>query len=127
MNLPGAARARRALLASLVVAFGVALGAFGAVSTWAAETETPDPNALRVEVGDVIEVTGTRVKCRATMRKGARTLDCRRIGRLAGTYGTLLTSRRVLVVRFKSERVAQIVFEARHLGPAVACGPGRSC
>lgn len=128
VSLPRAARAPRMLLASLVVAtLAVALAGFGAVSTRAAGTETPDPNALPLEVGDVIDVTGARVQCKVTMRGGARTLDCRRAGSLTGTYGALLTSRRVLVVRFKSEKVAQIVFSARHQGQAVACGPTRSC
>jgi hypothetical protein len=127
-SLARTARARRVLLAVLVVAtLGVALAAFGAVSTRAAGTETPDPNALPLEVGDVIEVTGTRVGCKVTMRSGARTLDCRRAGNLTGTYGALLTSRRVLVVKFTSEKVARVVFSARHLGKAVACGPARSC
>ena len=122
------ARGRTALLASLVVGtLGVAAGAFGAVSTWAAATETHDPNALPLAVGDVIEVTGTRVGCKVTVRAGARTLDCRRSGTLAGTYGALLTSGRVVVVRYRSRRTAEVVFSARHLGEAVACGPARSC
>jgi hypothetical protein len=125
---PVAARVRRTLLACLVVAaLGVALGGFGAVSTWAAATERADPEVLTLRVGDEIEVIGSRVRCKATLRGGARTLDCRRAGPLTGTYGTLLTSRRVLVVKFTSQNVAQIVFSARHLGPAVACGPAQSC
>jgi hypothetical protein len=121
-------RTRTALPAALVlVTLTVVLAGLGAASTWAAAKGTTDPTALPLRVGDVIQVSGTRVGCKVMMRSGVRTLDCRRSGPLAGTYGALLTSRRVVVVKFRNADVAEVVFTARHLGRAVACGPARSC
>jgi len=48
------------------------------------------------------------------MRDHVRVLDCRKIGPHEGTYGAILSGRGVVVVRFENERVAQVVFSARH-------------
>jgi hypothetical protein len=74
-----------------------------------------------VRVGDTVEVEGGAVGCKV-VRKGDRaTLDCRRAGRLAGSYGTLLDDRRARVVRFQSSRSAKVVFTAQHRGSSRRC------
>jgi hypothetical protein len=51
-------------------------------------------------------------------------LDCRRAGRLAGTYGVFLGRWNVRVLRFSSATEGQVVFSARHGGASVCCGTG---
>jgi hypothetical protein len=72
-------------------------------------------------VGDVMEVEGAEMGCRVDQRDGRRVIDCRRAGRLSGTYGTLFDERQVRVVRFKSSDTAKVVFKARHRGRAKRC------
>jgi len=48
------------------------------------------------------------------VEQGARVLDCRRIGVLTGTYGTILSGTKAMVVRFRPSDPARIVFEAHH-------------
>jgi hypothetical protein len=64
--------------------------------------------------GDIVKVTGAPIGCIVRRQDGYLALDCRRIGPLAGSYGAILTSRKVLVVRFESQRTAKVVFSARH-------------
>jgi hypothetical protein len=64
--------------------------------------------------GDIVKVNGTPIGCVVRRQDGYAALDCRRIGPLAGSYGTILTSRKVLVVRFENQRTAKVVFSARH-------------
>ena len=49
-------------------------------------------------------------------------LDCRRAGTLRGSYGTMIGKSGVLVVRFRSNRVAKTVLTARHGGSVTCCG-----
>ena len=88
-------------------ALGLPAGAF-AVSERGGGTTIP------IALGDVVAVTNAPIGCIARMHNGERALDCRRAGQLRGTYGTMLTPTEVLVVRFESEHVAKIVFQARH-------------
>ena len=48
-------------------------------------------------------------------------MDCRRGGQLAGTYGTMLSARKAMVVRYRSNSVAKVVFTATHGGGAHLC------
>jgi hypothetical protein len=48
-------------------------------------------------------------------------LDCRRGGRLAGSYGTYFGEKDVLVVRFVGPRKAKVVLHARHEGEVARC------
>jgi hypothetical protein len=48
-------------------------------------------------------------------------MDCRRGGPLTGTYGTVISARRALVVRYRSNSVAKVVFTATHGGGARRC------
>jgi hypothetical protein len=72
-------------------------------------------------VGDVMEVEGAPIGCQVTRRDGRVVIDCRRAGRLAGTYGTLFDERRVRVTRFRSSDTAKVVFKAKHKGRAHRC------
>jgi hypothetical protein len=71
--------------------------------------------------GDVMEVEGAPIGCKVARRDGRLVIDCRRAGRLAGTYGTLFDARRVRVTKFKSSDTAKVVFRAKHRGRARRC------
>jgi hypothetical protein len=73
--------------------------------------------------GDIAKVTGAPIGCVVRAQDGYPALDCRRIGPLVGSYGTILTSRKVLVVRFENQSTAKVVFVARHRSLRVhTCG-----
>ena len=74
-----------------------------------------------MQVGDVMEVDGAPIGCQVARRSGRIVIDCRRAGRLAGTYGTLFDERRVRVTRFRSSDTAKVVFKAKHRGRARRC------
>ena len=74
--------------------------------------------------GDVMEVDGAPIGCQVARRSGRLVIDCRRAGRLAGTYGTLFDERRVRVTRFRSSDTAKVVFKAKHRGRARRCDGG---
>jgi hypothetical protein len=98
----------RRLLVLLSAASVLAIPA-GALA-WQEEQRSTIP----VTLGDVVKVAGAPVGCLVRRQDGYRALDCRRVGPLAGSYGTILTSRKVLVVRFESQKTAKIVFSAHH-------------
>ena len=99
-------RRRLIVLVSAVAALAVPAGAFG----WRASQGSTIP----LSQGDIAKVTGAPIGCVVRKQDGYPALDCRRIGPLAGSYGTILTSRRVLVVRFESQKLAKVVFSAHH-------------
>jgi hypothetical protein len=79
---------------------------------------------LTLDIGDRIHVDGAGIGCRVTRLKdfgGQVFLDCRRAGRLAGTYATFLGKRQVHVVRFGEAQTGRIVFSARHKGSPLEC------
>jgi len=80
-----------------------------------------DPQDIVVKVGDHIVVDGHPLGCRVAELGGSVIVDCRRGGRLAGTYGTMLSSRKAMTVRFRSNAVAKVVFTATHNGGARRC------
>ncbi len=84
-------------------------------------TPAASAEAITVQVGDIVRVEGGVLGCVARRRAGERFLDCRRAGRLAGTYGTMFGERTVRVVRFRSNSVARIVLSARHGRRATCC------
>jgi hypothetical protein len=77
-----------------------------------------------MRVGDVMEVEGAPIGCQVARRSGRVVIDCRRGGRLAGTYGTMFDERRVRVTRFRSSDTAKVVFKAKHRGRARRCDGG---
>lgn len=79
---------------------------------------------VRVSIGDKVMVDEVPVGCRVTRlaRYGNRVfLDCRRGGRLAGTYGTYFGKEDVLVVRFVGPRTAKVILHAHHDGEVKRC------
>ena len=99
-------RRRLVVLVSALAVLAVPAGAFG----WRASQDSTIPLAR----GDIVKVTGAPIGCIVRRQAGYPALDCRRIGPLAGSYGTILTSRKVLVVRFENQTTAKVVFSARH-------------
>jgi hypothetical protein len=99
-------RRRLVVFASALVMLAVPAGALG----WRQVQGSTIPLAQ----GDIAKVSGAPIGCVVRRQDGYPALDCRRIGPLAGSYGTILTSRRVLVVRFENQKTAKVVFSARH-------------
>ena len=106
---PDHRRPRRRRLAMLVSALAV-LAVPAAALGWRESQGATIP----VAQGDIVKVNGAPIGCVVRRQDGYAALDCRRIGPLAGSYGTILTSRKVLVVRFENQRTAKVVFSARH-------------
>ena len=91
------------------------------------QTVPPVAEQLVLQVGDTLRVDGARLGCQVTDRGGRPTIECRRDGRLAGTYGTFIDSRKVTVARFRNPTTAQTIVTARHGGRWRACrAPGRA-
>jgi hypothetical protein len=85
------------------------------VPSWAwALHQQNQPDLIPVGVGEIVKVSGVPIGCTVRRQDGQRALDCRRIGPLAGTYGTILTRTRLVVVRFDNARTGTIVFSAQH-------------
>jgi hypothetical protein len=106
-----------------LLAFLAALTALAALASIAVlGARAGDSRRLIVRAGDIVRVAGdANVGCRVRPHDGAETLDCRRAGSLAGSYGTLLNKNEVVVVRFESARVAKIVFAAKHGSLKITC------
>jgi hypothetical protein len=102
-------RHRCAAAAALSIALAVPAGALALTSQ---QREARDVHKLAS--GDIVEVAGAPIGCIVRLHKGELALDCRRAGPLAGTYGTLLTPKQVVVERFESSKVAKVVFQAHH-------------
>jgi hypothetical protein len=99
-------RRRLVVLVSALAMLVVPAGAFG----W----RESQGSTIPLTHGDIVKVTGAPIGCIVRQQDGYPALDCRKIGPLAGSYGTILTSRKVLVVRFENQRIAKVVFIARH-------------
>src|SRR5919201_4213669 len=91
----------------LAVAALICLVRAATLDSAAAAPAQPPPIWLRI--GDKVQVVDAPIGCRVAVIKGAKTLDCRVAGQLAGTYGTMMTRNRLAVVRFRSQRTAKIV------------------
>jgi hypothetical protein len=105
-----------AAAAATAAALTLAAGAHRPPGTAAAQSPPP---ALRV--GDRVDVEGAALACQVVRRAEEVTLDCRRGGRQAGTFGTLLSERRAMIVRFGGNRTARVAFTATHRGKARRC------
>ena len=110
---------------TLVVALAVVAAIFvgGGLAAGLATANTRD-STLEARLGDTIRVVDAPLGCRITrMRQlgGRVVVDCRRAGRLAGTYGTLVSAREAILVRFQSKRTAKRVAVAIHEGPSRRC------
>jgi hypothetical protein len=84
----------------------------------------PVPGAVQraLSVGDSFVVSDASIGCQVTRRGSSVLVECRRAGKVKGTYGTFISSKTVRVARFHSSRTAQVVFTARHGGKWRACG-----
>jgi hypothetical protein len=76
---------------------------------------------VMVDVGDTVQISGAPVGCRVTAPRAVKTFDCRVAGPLAGSYGILMSSRRLEVVRFRTAHVAKVVFVANQHGGFKTC------
>jgi len=89
--------------------------------------QTPAPPVQSVlNVGDSFVVPDAKMGCEVTRRGSSVVVECRRAGKVKGTYGTFMSGKTVRVARFRSSRSAQVVFTARHGGKWRACGVGTS-
>jgi hypothetical protein len=86
--------------------------------------EPPVPGAVQraLSVGDSFVVPGASIGCQVTRRGSSVLVECRRAGKVKGTYGTFISSKTVRVARFRSSRSAQVVFTAKQGGRWRACG-----
>lgn len=112
-------RRRGVLVGATVVALvGFALlGSFVIRSAPAASTSSP----IVVNTGDLIQVAQTHITCGVLRRSGANVIQCVAPPPLRGTYGAVMSDRRVLVVRFRNNTTAKIVFTATQRKSASAC------
>jgi hypothetical protein len=116
------------LLALLTVAAAAAFGAWLVVDGGASAASRAPARTVAVRVGDSVRVVGAPIGCRVARvdQLGGRiALDCRRAGALPGTYGTLLTSRKAVLVRFETTRRARMLVVASHGGGVRECGVRR--
>jgi hypothetical protein len=100
----------------VVTVLGIALGVLivPAVGPARHAGGSTNPLPIALNVGDIVRVSGAPIGCVVRLQAKVKTLDCRRIGALPGTYGTLLNGQSVRVVRFETASIAKIVFSAQH-------------
>ena len=110
----------RRLLAAAAAALAGATGTLAlAPRDGANAASSPQPVVLKV--GDRVAVEGQPMGCRVARQDGQTVVDCRRAGKLAGTYGTMLSARKAMVVHYRSNTVAKVVYTATHGGGARRC------
>ena len=112
-------RSRRILIGGVLgCLLGVAMfGSFVIRAARATNAATP----IVVNLGDLVQVAGTHVSCGVIRRSGATVLQCLAPPPLRGTYGTLMGDKRVLVVRFRNDTTAKVVFTAIQKRRSLAC------
>jgi hypothetical protein len=109
---------RRVLVASAVMTLTGASGWFASAAAHGSGA------VLEARVGDTVQVVGAPLGCRVLRERelgGRITIDCRKAGALAGTYGTLMTAREAVLIRFVSNRRAKRVAMAVHGSAARRC------
>jgi hypothetical protein len=108
----------------LVAILGAVVALAGVLRPGDPARAAPAKEDLVLSPGDTVRVAGAPLGCRVTRlaRYGNGIfLDCRRAGRLAGSYGTYLGVKDVLVVRFLDTRKAKVVLHAEHAKGATRC------
>jgi hypothetical protein len=116
----GEAEMKRLLGAAAVM---TALGCTWFASTLVAAS-TSTGGEIEARLGDRIRVVGAPVACRVVRMSelgGRVVVDCRRGGTLEGTYGTLLSSREAVLVRYESSRAANQVAVGVHEAEPKRC------
>jgi hypothetical protein len=101
---------RRRLLLALVALLALLAPPAAALAV----QQRGESQVVTLSLGDIARVAGARVGCVARLEGGSRVLDCRRIGMLRGTYGTILSGSKAMVVRFSADDTAHVVFVAHH-------------
>lgn len=112
-------RSRRILI-GVVVACLLGLSVFGSLVIRAARA-TNAAAPIVVNLGDLVQVAGTHVSCGVLRRSGANVIQCVAPPPLRGTYGTVVGDRRVLVIRFRNDTTAKVVFTAIQKRRSSAC------
>ena len=110
----------------LLSIFVLALAVLGLVLRGEGFARGDAATTVVLSVGDTMRVRDAPIGCQVTRRNDRVTIDCRRAGRLAGSYGTLFDARRVRVARFRSSDTAKVVFKATHRGRARRCDDARA-
>jgi hypothetical protein len=82
----------------------------------------PPPVQPVLSVGDSFVVPDAKIGCEVTRRGSSVVVECRRAGKVKGTYGAFMSSKTVRVAKFLSSKSAQVVFTAKHGGKWKACG-----
>jgi len=111
---------RRLLACSGLVA---AIASGGWYGSGLAAAQAP-ATVLEVKVGDKIRVLDAPLGCQVIRMRdlgGRVAVDCRRAGPLADTYGTVLTGREAVVMRFLSKSEAKLIVSATHEGGVKRC------
>ena len=93
----------------------------GAVSLSGSALAGLQDDGIVLRLGDRVTVDGEPLGCQVDRRGDQVVLDCRRAGRLAGTYGVFMGARTVRVARYRSSEEAKVVFTARHRGSSRTC------
>jgi hypothetical protein len=109
----------RRILATAAAVLAGAAATLAVAPREGAGAASPEPVVLKV--GDRVAVEGQPMGCRVARQDGRTVMDCRRAGALAGTYGTMLSARKAMVVRYRSNTVAKVVYTATHGGGARRC------
>lgn len=99
----------------------VVLASVGAAWLASAGSARMKPADRVLQVGDTVRVAGTATRCAVARRAGEVMIECLPATPTAGSYATVAGDERVLVVRFRSPRVAQTVFHARQHRAAAIC------
>src|SRR5439155_11587515 len=115
-------RSRRILI-GVVVACLLGLSVFGSLVIRAARA-TNAAAPIVVNLGDLVQVAGTHVSCGVLRRSGANVIQCVAPPPLRGTYGAWMSDRRVLVLHFRNNTTAKVVFTAIHRKSSSACREG---
>ncbi len=110
----------RRILIGVVVACLLGLTVFGSLVIRAARA-TNAAAPIVVNVGDLVQVAGTHVSCGVLRRSGANVIQCVAPPPLRGTYGTVVGDRKVLVIRFRNDTTAKVVFTAIQKRRSSAC------
>ena len=105
---------RRLALLSVAAALGVIAFACFDQSGTAGLLRASSARSVVLQVGDTIRIRGTNIGCAVAKRQGATVVECLEAVRRVGSYGTLMSDKQAIVMRFKSQSAAQTVFTAKH-------------
>jgi hypothetical protein len=108
------------ILVGGAIACALGVAALGSFVLRAAHATSAAPPVV-IDVGDLVQVAGTHVSCGVLRRSGANVIQCLAPPPLRGTYGTMMGDRRVVVLRFRNNTSAKVVFTAIQKRRSLAC------